>query len=168
MMEIMSKRNVTSHILALLLLLQLSNAFDNGGLTKIITTTHRINNKFLNGSNYRVVDLLESSTFNNKHSTSSSITRLRAWGSNNEEDLEEKEEEARLKVLESRRKTIRSALKSAESLKNFRVNNGRYFYKIIQIDYFLNCVADNLLNSFKVLFQTLTKRLENQSNLILN
>ena len=36
---------------------------------------------------------------------------------------EELEEEARLKVLESRRYQIRSMLKSAESLRNFRINN---------------------------------------------
>jgi len=48
---------------------------------------------------------------------------LKAWGGD-DEDLQELEEEARLKVQESRRKQIRSALKSAESLRNFRVNNG--------------------------------------------
>jgi len=37
---------------------------------------------------------------------------------------EELEEEARLKVLESRRYQIRSMLKSAESLRNFRLDNG--------------------------------------------
>ena len=37
---------------------------------------------------------------------------------------EELEEEARLKVLESRRYQIRSMLKSAESLRTFRINNG--------------------------------------------
>ena len=37
---------------------------------------------------------------------------------------EELEEEARLKVLESRRYQIRSMLKSAESLRNFRLHNG--------------------------------------------
>ena len=37
---------------------------------------------------------------------------------------EELEEEARLKVLESRRYQIRSMLKSAESLRNFRITNG--------------------------------------------
>ena len=36
---------------------------------------------------------------------------------------EELEEEARLKVLESRRYQVRSMLKSAESLRNFRINN---------------------------------------------
>ena len=37
---------------------------------------------------------------------------------------DELEEEARLKVLESRRYQIRSMLKSAESLRNFRIDNG--------------------------------------------
>ena len=48
------------------------------------------------------------------------ITRLSA-GRPTDEELEE---EARLKVLESRRYQIRSMLKSAESLRNFRINGG--------------------------------------------
>uniref|UniRef100_A0A7S1ZBI6 VTT domain-containing protein n=1 Tax=Trieres chinensis TaxID=1514140 RepID=A0A7S1ZBI6_TRICV len=47
---------------------------------------------------------------------------LRAFG--DDKDQEEVEEEARLKVLEGRRSQIRSALKNAESLRNFRINNG--------------------------------------------
>ena len=41
-----------------------------------------------------------------------------------EKGVEEIEEEARLKVLENRRRTIREMLKSSESLRNFRINNG--------------------------------------------
>jgi len=41
-----------------------------------------------------------------------------------EQELAAIEEEARLKVLESRRNTIRSTLKGAESVKNFRISSG--------------------------------------------
>lgn len=41
-----------------------------------------------------------------------------------DDDMEALEEEARLKVLQTRRKIIRSNLKSAESLRNFRIKNG--------------------------------------------
>ncbi len=41
-----------------------------------------------------------------------------------DEDLAEVEEEARLKVLSARRKNIRGMLKSAESLRNYRLENG--------------------------------------------
>jgi hypothetical protein len=41
-----------------------------------------------------------------------------------EEEMERLQEESRMKVLTSRRNTIRSTLKSAESLKNFRLENG--------------------------------------------
>mmetsp|Transcript_27254 Transcript_27254/g.41737 ORF Transcript_27254/g.41737 Transcript_27254/m.41737 type:complete len:574 (-) Transcript_27254:969-2690(-) len=43
---------------------------------------------------------------------------------NEEQELAAIEEEARLKVLESRRNTIRSTLKGAESVKNFRISSG--------------------------------------------
>ena len=46
-------------------------------------------------------------------------TRLFFW--NDDRSQEEIEEEARIKVLESRRYTIRNVLKAAESLKNFRL-----------------------------------------------
>ena len=52
----------------------------------------------------------------------------RASGADDEE-LRVRQEEARMKVLASRRKTIRSALKSAESLKNFRLANGTFFIR---------------------------------------
>ena len=51
---------------------------------------------------------------------------LHAWGNGDEEKLKQEEEESRLKVLESRRKTIRSTLKSAESLRNYRITNGKH------------------------------------------
>ena len=41
-----------------------------------------------------------------------------------EEDLDDVEEEARLNVLKSRRQQIRSTLKNAEALQNFRLQNG--------------------------------------------
>ena len=41
-----------------------------------------------------------------------------------DEELRVQQEEARMKVLTSRRTNIRSVLKSAESLKNFRLKNG--------------------------------------------
>jgi len=45
-------------------------------------------------------------------------------GSGGEKSIEELEEDARMLVLTDRRKTIRGTLRSAEALKNFRVNNG--------------------------------------------
>ena len=53
------------------------------------------------------------------------LTIQNAW-KNEQDDKsdDELEEESRIKVLASRRKTIRSTLKSAESLKNFRIMNG--------------------------------------------
>jgi uncharacterized membrane protein YdjX (TVP38/TMEM64 family) len=42
----------------------------------------------------------------------------------NRKSDEEEEEEARLKILEARRKNIRSTLKAAESLRNFRLQRG--------------------------------------------
>jgi uncharacterized membrane protein YdjX (TVP38/TMEM64 family) len=55
--------------------------------------------------------------------TSSPVLPLNAWG-NDEQDKAEIEEEARLKIFESRRGQIRSALKGAESLRTFRIKNG--------------------------------------------
>lgn len=43
---------------------------------------------------------------------------------NNDGELERVEEESRLKVLESRRETIRGTLKGAELLRNFRLEKG--------------------------------------------
>ena len=48
---------------------------------------------------------------------------LKAWG-DQDKDEATIEEEARLRIFESRRGQIRSALKSAESLRNFRIKNG--------------------------------------------
>jgi uncharacterized membrane protein YdjX (TVP38/TMEM64 family) len=56
--------------------------------------------------------------------TSPGAVRM-AWGSNNEnKDEEAIKEDARIKIFESRRGQIRSALKSAESLRTFRIQNG--------------------------------------------
>lgn len=55
---------------------------------------------------------------------SKTLTSLRAWGDDNDEQLKRDEEESRLKILESRRKTIRSTLRGAESLKYYRMENG--------------------------------------------
>ena len=57
-------------------------------------------------------------------------TRLHLF--NNNDDGEKKdeatiEEEARLRIWESRRGQIRSTLKSAEGLRNFRIKNGTFF-----------------------------------------
>mmetsp|Transcript_21737 Transcript_21737/g.53697 ORF Transcript_21737/g.53697 Transcript_21737/m.53697 type:complete len:527 (-) Transcript_21737:3061-4641(-) len=52
-----------------------------------------------------------------------SKTVLNAWG-NEEKDDATIEEEARVKVWGSRRNQIRTTLKSAESLRNFRIKNG--------------------------------------------
>lgn len=58
--------------------------------------------------------------------TKPSLTSLKAWGNDDDEEtLKAKEEVARLKVLEARRKTIRSTLRSAESLRNFRIMNSK-------------------------------------------
>ena len=56
-------------------------------------------------------------------------SRLFSFGSNDgeeddDEEMKELEEETRLKILKSRRNNIRSTLKSAESLRNFRINKG--------------------------------------------
>mmetsp|Transcript_266 Transcript_266/g.422 ORF Transcript_266/g.422 Transcript_266/m.422 type:complete len:568 (-) Transcript_266:41-1744(-) len=56
------------------------------------------------------------------HQHASSILNMAL--NNEEQELAALEEEARLKVLQSRRGTIRNTLKAAESVKNFRVNNG--------------------------------------------
>ena len=50
------------------------------------------------------------------------LSSLRAW--NNDKDEATIEEEARLRIYESRRSQIRSALKSAEGIRNFRIKNG--------------------------------------------
>lgn len=42
-----------------------------------------------------------------------------------DEDQATVEEEARQKVLEARRRQIRGVLKSAESLRNYRLKNGK-------------------------------------------
>jgi hypothetical protein len=57
-----------------------------------------------------------------------SSTCLWMAGPNNEKDEELKavEEESRLKILKSRRDTIRGTLKGSESLSNFRIANGTY------------------------------------------
>jgi hypothetical protein len=44
--------------------------------------------------------------------------------SNNDKDEATIEEEQRLKIFEARRGQIRSALKAAESLRNYRITNG--------------------------------------------
>ena len=49
---------------------------------------------------------------------------LTAKFGDDDEDLAEEEEEARLEVLSARRKNIRGMLKSAESLRNYRLENG--------------------------------------------
>ena len=49
---------------------------------------------------------------------------LYAWGGNDNKDDAAIEEEARLRIYESRRGQIRQALKSAEGLRNFRAANG--------------------------------------------
>lgn len=60
-----------------------------------------------------------------------SLTRSRHKGcrqsrmSNREEDESIVEEEVRLKILGDRRKQVRSALKAAESLRNFRLSKGK-------------------------------------------
>mmetsp|Transcript_30037 Transcript_30037/g.45764 ORF Transcript_30037/g.45764 Transcript_30037/m.45764 type:complete len:541 (-) Transcript_30037:22-1644(-) len=53
--------------------------------------------------------------------TTSRALPLKAWGSNR--DPKAVEEEARLKILDDRRGQIRSGLKGAESLRNFRIKN---------------------------------------------
>jgi hypothetical protein len=50
---------------------------------------------------------------------------------------QEVEEETRMNVLTSRRKTIRSALKGAESLRNFRIENGESLIKMYYCIQFL-------------------------------
>lgn len=52
------------------------------------------------------------------------ITLLKAWGNDDEDNVKRDEEEERLKILQSRRKTIRSTLRSAESQRNYRIDNG--------------------------------------------
>ncbi|KAL3943752.1 MAG: hypothetical protein SGBAC_002175 [Bacillariaceae sp.] len=51
-------------------------------------------------------------------------TVLNAWGNDDKKDDATIEEEARVKVWESRRKQMRTVLKSAESLRTFRIKNG--------------------------------------------
>lgn len=59
-----------------------------------------------------------------QHRRSRSPSRLlRAWRGDNE-DPAAVEEEARLKILQDRRKSIRSCLKSAEAVRNFRFQQG--------------------------------------------
>ena len=60
---------------------------------------------------------------NHRSSLRPNCVPLRARNSNKDEAAIE--EEARLRIWESRLGQIRSALKSAESLRNFRIQNGR-------------------------------------------
>ena len=52
-----------------------------------------------------------------------------------DEDQAAVEEEARLKVLEARRKQIRDVLKAAESVRNYQLENGEV-YSLIFSDLF--------------------------------
>ncbi len=69
-----------------------------------------------------------------------SLTKRSAWNNDQEDKTDDdEEEEARLKVLASRRKTIRSTLKSAESLRNFRIMNGAYLFLMESFDLLRQC-----------------------------
>lgn len=74
----------------------------------------------------RNIGLSSQPTFASKHVGKRFVLTKQNALKNDQEDKtdDEREEEARMKVLASRRKTIRSTLKSAESLKNFRIMNG--------------------------------------------
>ena len=56
-------------------------------------------------------------------------TRLQLFNNNDDGGKDEAtiEEEARLRIWESRRGQIRSTLKSAEGLRNFRIKNGTFW-----------------------------------------
>ena len=60
------------------------------------------------------------------HPRVTSSTILHALSEDEEQELKEAQEEARLKILSDRRKTIRWMLKAAEVTKNFRLKNGMY------------------------------------------
>lgn len=64
-------------------------------------------------------------------------TSLKAWGNDDEKKVKREEEEQRLKILESRRKIIRSTLRSAESQRNYRLDNGRFENSVAQLAIFL-------------------------------
>jgi len=55
---------------------------------------------------------------------SRTTTQLFAMSDDEERELKKVQEEARVKILTDRRKTIRGVLKAAEKQKNFRLNNG--------------------------------------------
>lgn len=58
------------------------------------------------------------------NSATTTTTELRALSEEEEREVKEIEEKARLDILIGRRKTIRGILKAAEGTKNFRLNNG--------------------------------------------
>ena len=45
-----------------------------------------------------------------------------------DEELKQVQEESRIKILKARRKVIRDSLKNAESLRNFRIQNGEIIF----------------------------------------
>ncbi len=53
-------------------------------------------------------------------------TQLCAMSEDEDQELKKVQEEARVKILTDRRKTIRGILKGAEKQKNFRLNNGAF------------------------------------------
>mmetsp|Transcript_15482 Transcript_15482/g.18872 ORF Transcript_15482/g.18872 Transcript_15482/m.18872 type:complete len:564 (-) Transcript_15482:342-2033(-) len=89
----------------------LCSAFTGYGITQNIISTPEY--KLRSGSEIK------------RQNNSRGSMSLHAWGDDNddEEKLKRDAEEARIQVLESRRKTIRSTLRAAESLRNFRIEN---------------------------------------------
>ena len=81
-----------------------------------VTTVSAFTNVLSQGPRYGTFDV-------SIHSSSDVRLLARSSGTDDEE-VERLQEETRMKVLTSRRKTVRSALKGAESLKHFRLENG--------------------------------------------
>ena len=69
------------------------------------------------------VDSLKSTTWRSHHPQQASIIILSSKVEDDDDEAKV-EEEVRLKVLGERRKTVRSTLKAAESLRNFRLTQG--------------------------------------------
>jgi uncharacterized membrane protein YdjX (TVP38/TMEM64 family) len=100
------------NLLLLLLLLSSCAAF----------TTLSKNNHIFPGFKTRDV-LLGTNSARARFSSNGNNKLIQLYARQEEEGDEEQEEEARIKILESRRKTIRSTLRSAESLRNYRLEN---------------------------------------------
>ena len=79
-----------------------------------------------------------------------------------EEELAAEEEEVRVKILGDRRKQIRSSLKAAESLRNFRIDKGERSIGINPIQYDETFVQDSqkqpfLVTNLQVMYQNWAK-----------